>query len=100
MQIDVDIAKSPQRLVILVDADEQSRLVCRSALSQAGFEVITASDAATALLVAQFTAPVFILLDGDEAARHRDPATVERIVIKPPDPQRLLELVGGALVSA
>jgi ActR/RegA family two-component response regulator len=100
VHIDEDIAKSRQRLVILVDADEQSRLVCRSGLSQAGFEVITASDAATALLVARLTAPDFIVLDADHAARLRDPATVERIVIKPADPQRLLELVGGSLVSA
>lgn len=99
MQIDPDIAKSPQRLAILVDPDEQSRLLCRSALTQAGFEVITASDVATALLVARHTAPDVIILD--QLARHPDAtAAFDRILIKPADQQRLLEVVGGSLVPA
>jgi CheY-like chemotaxis protein len=68
MQKDDHAGKSRQRLIILVDADDQSRLLCRTALSAAGFEVITASDAATALLVAGFTAPDVILLDVDQPA--------------------------------
>lgn len=68
MHMDQDAGKSRRRLVILVDADEQSRLLCRTALSAAGFEVITASDAGTALLVAGYTSPDVILLDVDQPA--------------------------------
>jgi DNA-binding response OmpR family regulator len=65
MLTDRDTAKPRQRLVILVDSDEQSRRLCRTALSDAGFEVITASDAATALLVARIIKPDIVLLDID-----------------------------------
>ena len=65
MQLDGDAARSRQRLVILVHGDEQGRLLYRTALSQAGFEVITATDAETALLVARFIATDVILLDAD-----------------------------------
>ena len=65
MQLDGNAANSRQRLVILVHGDEEGRLLCRTALSQAGFEVITATDAETALLVARFIAPDVILLDAD-----------------------------------
>jgi len=65
MPTDRDTAKPRQRLVILVDSDEQSRRLCRTALSDAGFEVITASDAATALLVARIIKPDIVLLDID-----------------------------------
>ncbi|HTI64901.1 MAG TPA: response regulator [Gemmatimonadaceae bacterium] len=68
MPTDRNSAKPRQRLVILVDADEQSRRVCRTALSDAGFEVITASDAATALLVARIIKPDIVLLDVDVPA--------------------------------
>lgn len=68
MQTDRDTARPRQRLVILVDADEQSRNLCRAALSDAGFEVITASDAEAALLVARFTKPDIVLLDVDVPA--------------------------------
>lgn len=68
MPTDRSSAKPRQRLVILVDADEQSRRVCRTALSDAGFEVITASDAATALLVARIIKPDIVLLDVDVPA--------------------------------
>lgn len=82
MQLDGNAANSRQRLVILVHGDEEGRLLCRTALSQAGFEVITATDAETALLVARFIAPDVVLLD--VAA----------------DEQRLLEAVGGGLIPA
>lgn len=68
MQTGRDKGRARQRLVILVDGDEQSRPLCRAALSDAGFEVITASDAATALLVARFTMPDMVLLDIDVPA--------------------------------
>ena len=133
MRTDRDIGESRQRLVILVDGDEQSRLLCRTALSAAGFEVITASDAATALLVARSTSPDVMLLDVDLPAlsslvrardiradgRLRDSRLIaltaelatekklelhatrfDQILVKPTDPQRRLETVGGALVPA
>jgi DNA-binding response OmpR family regulator len=65
MPIDRDVARTRQRLVILVDANEESRLVCRAALSEAGFEVITATDVPTALLVAQLVPPDVLLVDID-----------------------------------
>jgi two-component system cell cycle response regulator DivK len=68
MPTDRNSAKPRQRSVILVDTDEQSRRVCRTALSDAGFEVITASDAATALLVARIIKPDIVLLDVDVPA--------------------------------
>jgi DNA-binding response OmpR family regulator len=57
-----------QRLVILVDGDEQSRLACRSGLAEAGFEVITVTDAATAVLVARFAPPDVVIVDLDSPA--------------------------------
>jgi len=65
MRIDRPVAESRQRLAIVVDGDEESRRVCRTALSDAGFEVITATDAAAALLVAQVARPDIMLLDID-----------------------------------
>ena len=68
MQIDADAARSRQRVVLLVDSDEDSRRACRMVLSEAGFEVITASDGAAALLVAAITSPDVLLLDVDAPA--------------------------------
>ncbi len=68
MPIDADAGRTKQPLALLVERDESSRLVCRATLSEAGFEVITASDAATALLIAGFTRPDVMLLDVDGPA--------------------------------
>lgn len=65
MRIDRPVAESRQRLAIVVDGDEESRRVCRTTLADAGFEVITATDAAAALLVARFAPPDVVLLDVD-----------------------------------
>lgn len=77
-----DSAIARQRLAILVDPDEQSRLGCRAALSEAGFEVITASDPETALLVARIVPPDLLILDPKAAG------------------QQLLDALGGSLVIA
>lgn len=65
MQLNGGAAEARQRLVIVVEDDENARLAIRDALSGAGFEVITASDGATALLVAGVTSPAAMVLDVD-----------------------------------
>ena len=63
MQLQGGAAKSRPRVAIVVHGDEGGRLLFRTALSDAGFEVITATDGATALLVAGITSPAVMLLD-------------------------------------
>ena len=113
-------------LVLLVDGDADSRETVRTALSEAGIEVITANDGVAGLVVARCTSPDVVLLDVDlpadtaediarnigvsgqkgdarvialtrnPAADDRfdlQPAVFDQVLVKPIDPQRLLEAV-------
>lgn len=133
MPMDADAARTKQPLALLVEPDESSRFICRTTLSGAGFEVITASDAATALLVADLTRPDVMLLDIDDptlssVALWRDVRSdsylrrtriialtseltlhngfdlqatrFDQVLARPAEPQRILQVLGGALVPA
>jgi DNA-binding response OmpR family regulator len=50
-------------VVLLVDDDEDSRLIYRTILRQAGFEVVTVGDGLAALTVANLIEPSVIVLD-------------------------------------
>ena len=57
-----DSGPSPT-VVLLVDDDENSRLIYRTVLAHAGIEVMTASDGAVGLLVGRSVKPRVIVLD-------------------------------------
>jgi CheY-like chemotaxis protein len=61
-QMQTDNASSPT-VVLLVDDDENSRLIYRTVLAHAGIEVMTASDGAVGLLVGRSIKPRVIVLD-------------------------------------
>jgi CheY-like chemotaxis protein len=50
-------------VVLLVDDDENSRLIYRTVLAHAGIEVVTAGDGAVGLLVSRSVKPRVIVLD-------------------------------------
>lgn len=132
MQLEGGAAKARQRLAIVVHGDEDGRSLFRTALSVAGFEVITATDGLTALLVAGFTSPALVLLDVDQPAlrslvqardvradgslRHARIIALtgehagheqldlcatrfDHVLNGPADAQRLLDTIGGAVVT-
>ena len=70
-----------QPLVLLVDGDADSRLTLRTALSDAGMEVITANDRAAGLIVARCVSPDIVLLDVELPAvgSEDDARTIEEI---------------------
>ena len=57
-----DGSQSPT-VVLLVDDDENSRLIYRTVLARAGIEVMTANDGAVGLLIGRSVKPRVIVLD-------------------------------------
>ena len=61
--------ESPRRadatLVLLVEAEENARLICRSVLGHAGFDVISTGDGPAGLLVCRCLGPAVVVLDAE-----------------------------------